>query len=314
MERTLKLLGMAFLFMNCIYVVAKKSVDSRKGSEGAAPVVIASGERILKGAIVVPGQSYTGAFEVLFRGKKCASDPSGFYTFPVEAPKETFEATPFKQKMMKSMQAHSAPDQPLPFMQAEDSVNESPLLSSKGHPDKYYILISKSVEPVFEGTNDISGFKQKEGAPHLFFSCFAQNSASAEEPNIVIKPRSMVSRNYTYAPDKTIVILMNPNRVAKIEYWPFKLDSQFIQLPRIILQTEDEIIDRKRSKKVSSSDEGVLDDDAPRAASGIRKDNLMRQSIKSQMYGANLAHCFEAPDVVEVSKRIARNQWVDIRM
>jgi len=318
MERKLKLLVMVFLVMSCMRVATKKEVGSQKKSDETPSIVIASGERILKGAIVAHGQSHMGSFEVLFRGKKCASDSSGFYTFTVESPKEAFEPTPFKQKMMKSMHAQGVPDKPVPFDHSDGGVNASPLLSSKGHPDKYYILISKDVEPVLEGTNDISGFRQVAGAPHLFFSCLAQNSQSAEDDDIVIKPRSMEARNYLYAPDKTIVILMNPNRVAKIEYWPFKLDSQFIQLPRIVLQTEDEILNRKRLKKASQDDQMAQEGsdlvEREQSVLGLRKANLHHQSVKSQMYGLDLAPYFETPDVLEVSKRISRNQLVEIRM
>lgn len=315
----MKFLGGMVFALACFCVSAKKA-SRAAASEMVAPVTISSNERILKGALVAPDRSHMESFVVLFRGEKRETDSSGFYTFSKKADRETFESAPFKQKMTQSLQGKSAVLSS-GVLSAPD-YSGSPLLSTPVHDDKFYILITKDIEPVLEGTNDISGFRQVAGAPHLFFSTIVQNSERADE-DVLIKPRSIEKRNYLFAPDRTIVILMNPNRVAKIEYWPFKLDSQFIQLPRIILQTEEEIAGRKGEKKAMPLEEGAGEDELeaqtseksllPKVARS-RKANLARQSVKSQMYGLDMAPFFETPDTVEVSKRIARNQLVEIRM
>ena len=263
----------------------------------APALSVASADRILMGSIVAPDRSKVESFSVLFRGEKKETDGSGFFTFVKKDDKEAFESLSLKQKMMQAKQQEGA------AMPDDVAVSVSPLISSVGRSDKFYILITKDLAPVVSGTNDISGFRQLSGAPHLFFSCIAQNS-NAEDVEILIKPTSIEKRNFLYDPSKTIVILMNPNRVKKLEYAPFKLDSQFIQLPRIILQSEDEIFERKQSKE-SVSQDPVL---------SSKKENLVRQSVKSNMYGLDLAPFFETPDSVELSKRIGRNQYVEIRL
>ena len=276
--------------------------------EGAPVQTIASNERILMGSILAPDRSQIEPFTVLFRGEKKETDGSGFFSFVKKADKETFETIPFSQKMLQAKSGGEKINMP-----DEEAISVSPLLSTSGKRDKFYVLVTKDLEPVLEGTNDISGFRQHSGSPHLFFSCIAQN-AQANEVEILIKPTSIEKRNFLYDPSRTIVILMNPNRVKKIEYSPFKLDSQFIQLPRIVLQTEAEINGRKQSKVGGKADSDDVAKSDSEAVDTSKKSNLARQSVKSNMYGLDLAPFFEAPDTVELSKRISRNQLVEIRL
>ena len=264
---------------------------------------VSSGERIMKGAIVGPAGMPIDTVVTLFRGERAEIDSSGFYSFIKKADAEVFDVVPFKQKMMKALGDNSSRDDTL--------VQISPLLTSNIKEDKYYLLITKNIEPITEGINDISGFRQKAGEPHLFFSFIAQNTEAVVNEDILIKPTSIEKRNYVYAPDKTIIVLMNPNRVKSISYWPFKLDNQFIQIPRLELLSEEEILDIKSAKpqvevQIESGDE-------PKVTTFARA-NLVKQSLKSQMLGLDVSPFFEAQDPAIVSKLIGRKQLVEVRL
>jgi hypothetical protein len=264
---------------------------------------ISSGERIMKGAIVGPAGMPIDTVVTLFRGERAEIDSSGFYSFVKKADAEVFDIVPFKQKMMKALGEDSSRDDSLAQI--------SPLLKSNIKEDKYYILITKNIEPITEGINDISGFRQKAGEPHLFFSFIAQNAESVSSEDILIKSTSIKKRNYVYAPDKTIIILMNPNRVKSISYWPFKLDSQFIQIPRLELLSEEEISEIKSAKPRIESPVESESESKPEIFMG---GNLARQSLKSQLLGLDVAPFFEAQDSAVISKFIGRKQFVEVRL
>lgn len=290
-------------FMKKIVVVILMCLLAGSVLAGDKPRSVSSGERIMKGAIVGPAGMPIDTVVTLFRGERAEIDSSGFYSFVKKADAEVFDIVPFKQKMMKALGENSSGD--------EVQAQISPLLTSNIKEDKYYLLITKNIESITEGINDISGFRQKEGEPHLFFSFIAQNTTAVEHEDILIKPTSIEKRNYVYAPDKTIIVLMNPNRVKSISYWPFKLDNQFIQIPRIELLSEEEIAEIKSAKP--QNDLSVESEDEPKVQAFARA-NLTKQSLKSQMLGLDVSPFFESQDPAVVSKLIGRKQLVEVRL
>ena len=261
-----------------------------------AATMIAS-DTIMQGAIMAHDKAEMEPIVVMFRGERTTVDHNGFFSFVKKNDQEAFEPIPFKKKMMQVI------DEGVDATPAADtSVSVSPLLTPTIKQDKFYLLITQSFEHVVEGLNDVSGFRQVAGAPHLFFSFIAQNSV---RPNgeIVIKPTSLEKRNYLYAPDRTIVVLMNPNRVQKLEYWPFELESQFIQIPRIVLLTEQEIFERKLSKNPELA-----------GMQSAAANNIGRQAAKSNFLSLELKPFFEEQDKVVVWKKQRKDQPVKIEM
>lgn len=256
-------------------------------------------DTIMQGAILSHDRADMDPIIVMFRGERAIVDQNGFFSFVKKNDHEAFEPIPFKKKMMKVID--EGPEDAMPPMEASPAII-SPLLTPTIKQDKFYLLITQSFEQVIEGLNDVSGFRQIAGAPHLFFSFIAQNSV---RPNgeIVIKPTSLEKRNYLYAPDRTIVVLMNPNRVKKLEYWPFELGSQFIQIPRIVLLTEQEILERKLSKNPELG-----------AVKTTNTNNIGRQAAKSNFLSLELKPFFEEQDKVVVWKKQRKDQPVKIEM
>lgn len=238
-------------------------------------------DHILQGAIIAHDRADMEPVAVMFRGERTTVDKNGFFSFVKKNDHEVFEPVSLKKKMSK----------PVKDIEASVAPVASPMLTPTIKHDKFYLLISQNFEHVAEGLNDVSGFRQVAGKPHLFFSFIAQNST---RPNgeIVIKPTSLEKRNYVYAPDRTIVVALNPNRVKKLEYWPFELGSQFVQLPRIVLLSEEEIRQRKIEKNPELED--VLAVDA---------NNLARQAVKSNFLSLELKPFFEDQDKVVVWKK-----------
>lgn len=266
-------------------VAAKKSVK----------LELQATDHILQGAVVAPDKADMEPVVVMFRGERASVDKNGFFSFVKKNHQEAFEPIPFKKKMTQAIDARDTGEE-------VPAVSVSPLITPGIKADKYYLLITQSFQHVVEGLNDVSGFRQIAGAPHLFFSFIAQNST---RPNgeIVIKPTSLEKRNYLYAPDKTIVVLMNPNRVKKLEYWPFELGSQFIQLPRIVLLSEQEILERKLEKDPTRAD--LLSPSA---------NNLGRQAVKSNFLSLEMRPFFEEQDKVVVWKKQRKDQPVKVEM
>jgi hypothetical protein len=258
---------------------------------------ISSDERILRGGIYSAESSSVEPVVVFFRGERTVSDSSGFFSFVKKSDPEVFDVVPFRQKMMKSINGGA---------QLESI---SPMLKTKVKDDTYHILITKNIEPVLEGENNIVGFKQVAGEPHLCFSFKAQNAEGLAPEDILIKPKSIEKRNFLYEPSRTIIVLLNPKRVESIEYWPFKLDSQFIQLPKIKLLPEDKIAQAKANKRKSMG-QSASDEVAPVVVGG----NHMRQSVKSYFKALEFEPFFEPADQIVMTKRIGKNQLVEIRL
>ena len=259
----------------------------------AAPLKqsLAATDQIMQGALVSHDRADMDPIVVMFRGERGTVDKNGFFSFVKKSNREAFEALPLKQKMVTAAESASL------------SSPESSLFTPSLADDKYYLLITKNIEAVFEGQNDIAGFRQIAGEPHLFFSFIAQNSERANA-DVLIKPTSLEKRNFVYAPDKTIVVLMNPNRVSKVEYWPMKLDPQFVQIPRIVLLTEKEIEERKLEKNPELDLSAVLSPG----------NNIGRQAFKSNMRGLELKPLFEEQNKFVVWKKQRKDQPVKVEM
>ena len=282
----------SFLFANAVTcAVTEKPVK--------AATLMAS-DTIMQGAIMAHDKADMDPIVVMFLGERTTVDQNGFFSFVKKNDREAFEPIPFKKKMMQVID-ESGDD--IPLVSPVDSLPVvSSLLPPNTKQDKFYLLITQSFEHVVEGLNDVSGFRQIAGAPHLFFSFIAQNSV---RPNgeIVIKPTSLEKRNYLYAPDRTIVVLMNPKCVQKLEYWPFELGSQFIQIPRIVLLTEQEIHERKLSKKPELAE-----------VQSTTANNIGKQAAKSNFLSLELKPFFEEQDKVVVWKKQRKDQPVKVEM
>ncbi|MBM3894237.1 hypothetical protein FJ366_01415 [Candidatus Dependentiae bacterium] len=261
---------------------------------------VSSEERIVRGGISSSDSSDVDPVVVFFRGERTVSDSSGFFSFIKKSDAEAFDVVPFRQKMMKSINGGAALE------------SVSPLLKTKMKDDTYHLLITKNIEPVLEGANNIVGFKQIPGEPYLCFSCKAQNAANLSNDDILIKPKSIEKRNFLYEPSRTIILLLNPKRVESIEYWPFKLDHQFIQIPKVRLLPEEKIAQAKANKRKFMNQDLSAEDGEK--VSVVVGGNQHRQSVKSHFKALEFEPFFESADQVVMTKRIGRNQLVEVRL
>lgn len=264
---------------------------------GQPMVTVHSDEQILKGALVATDRDNLEPFVIRFRSEQRLSDSNGFFSFSKKADNEIFEDLPIRSKIQRAMNDVSVRE----IDSALATPHKSSLITPVRNADKYYLLISKQVVPVTDGVNNVTGLRQPADEPHLFFSFVAQNTAQSEIP-VIIKPRSLEKRNYLLPADRTIIISLNPCRVKKVEYWPFKLKPQFLQMPRVVLKTDKEIAQEKMAKSEGAVQESAI----PQSG------HIATQAAKSLSRALPTWGLYEQNDGITVYKLNAKKQPIAI--
>lgn len=111
---------------------------------------------------------------------------------------------------------------------------------------KYYILISSNIIPTFSGTNTIENLTINSTKNYKFFSC--KKSFDQDENEIWTIKEKFLSLKQFNIPENTIILLINPKYVQKLETWKIQFLKGFSPVPKIILN---EYISKKKFTKRS---------------------------------------------------------------
>jgi hypothetical protein len=102
-------------------------------------------------------------------------------------------------------------------------------------PKKFRLILSNYLKNSFRGPNTIEDFRISPDRSYKYFSL--TNTRSPEGCILSIKEKTMDSKNFV-VPKNTVVVMIDPKYVEKIEPWNAKLSENCIRLPKIFLKSE----------------------------------------------------------------------------
>ena len=103
----------------------------------------------------------------------------------------------------------------------------------EGKPKNLSLIIGKKVSPEFEKTNTIKNLNVKDNKRHQAFSL--KQTSAENYGSLSWEEKKLEDKNLSIDPD-SVVILVDPKYVERLEKWSTPLASEDVQLPKIILK------------------------------------------------------------------------------
>lgn len=116
----------------------------------------------------------------------------------------------------------------------------------EGKPKKISLIIGKKVSPEFEKTNTIKNLNVKENKRHQAFSL--KQTTEGNFGSLSWEEVKLDNDNLSIDPD-SVVVLVDPKYVDRLERWSTPLASGDVQLPKIILKNDNKKKLQRASRK-----------------------------------------------------------------
>lgn len=111
--------------------------------------------------------------------------------------------------------------------------------------NKFHFLVCKNIEQNFDKINTIKNLSLKFEKPYKYFS-FTKTGTS----NVWIKTEKDLSNKNFKIHKNSVIALINPDYVEKIEPWKLNLEPKFLNLPKIVFKDNlEEAVVRRGSAK-----------------------------------------------------------------
>ncbi|MFH1461595.1 MAG: hypothetical protein ABIF12_01485 [bacterium] len=113
--------------------------------------------------------------------------------------------------------------------------------------NKFHFLICKNVEQNFEKINTVKNLSLKFEKPYKYYS-FTKTGTG----NVWIKKeKDLSNKNFTIHKN-SVIALINPDYIEKIEPWMLNLDPKFLNLPKIVFKDslEEKVVQRGSAKSL----------------------------------------------------------------
>ncbi len=147
------------------------------------------------------------------------------------------------------------------------------LLADENALQKYKLIITRRIRHIVNKRNT---FKNLQIIPDKNYICYSFKRLGQEQ-GIWIRENKKLEHKNLIVPKNSIIILIDPKYVDKIEDWNISMAENIIKLPRVIIKPS---IDIAKLKRLSAKSLLFLDDSAFHERIGKTKGNLEAKNSK----------------------------------
>ena len=106
-------------------------------------------------------------------------------------------------------------------------------LDEEGTTDECFLLITKGLKQNFEKTNTVKNLVLFTNEDHTFYAL-----KKSENQSFTWEEKKLATEEKNFAlPPKTVIIILNPQLIERLESWQVSLPGNTFTLPRIVLKS-----------------------------------------------------------------------------
>lgn len=163
------------------------------------------------------------------------------------------------------------------FFEGEETLTDEnglyTLLSDDNNLQKYKLIITRKIKHIVNKKNT---FHSLQLIPDKNYICYSFKKLGHDQGIWLRKNKNLKRKNFII-PQNSIIVLIDPKYVEKIEDWNIDLAENFIKLPRIVLKSTTDIT---KLKRLSAKSLLCLDDSVFHERIGKTQNNMETKNNK----------------------------------